>query len=155
MKKYWVILFAFILSSISIADEIQILGSWETVLSFPYSIMAWFDEDVYSEYIVTNATETYRNYLADHFQEEPVFKKIFLGPENLGFIVFFRNPDMNVTMLFADPGIGNGSLRLSAVTGEEFWIDHVYIAEDMILVRVFTHEYATNNGFYLIMKNTN
>ena len=160
MRCIWLVLLLSLLPLSLTADNsrvfdenkrFSIAGTWNTLLSFPYSIEAWLDKNIYSDYIATNATDKYLHHLATFFDEEPVFSKIHFKADNTGFLYFFRQPNTSVKMFFVDPGIGNGALRVIATTGTELWLDYIHIQRNMLLMRVFTSAYATNNGFYLVL----
>lgn len=128
MKKFWVLLllvcFTFVVSAVEnrIFNESeiqQIDGTWKTLLFFPYTINAWLDDNIYSEYILANANNNYMNELSDYFIKEPIFKKITFGEDNTGSIVFFSDQERKINMFYGDSGKGNGSIRLISANGKE------------------------------------
>ncbi|GAH71425.1 unnamed protein product, partial [marine sediment metagenome] len=112
---------------------LDIAGTWETLVSFPYSISAWLDEGIYSEFTVKNATIKYRDDLSNYFKNEPVFKEIQFGTIDEGYLVFFNNPEIRVKMFYSDSGKQNGSIRLIHIDGNFLWIDFIHIEEDTML----------------------
>jgi len=161
MKKFWVLLllvsFTFVVSAVESrifneSEVHQIDGTWKTLLFFPYTINAWLDDNIYSEYILSKANNNYKNELADYLIKEPIFKEITFGEDNTGSIVFFSDNERKINIFYGESGNGNGSIRLISANGKELWVDYVHIEEDMLLMRVFTNMYATNNGYHIILK---